>query len=164
VHSTTHFPSAPVGSCTFAASQPWLPEPLLLDEQDLSSDAVLAAVFVLREVFGCDYAEIAEAVGRPAATVRQVAHRAGHIQARRRRFTPVDPNRNARITAEFVAAAAGCASGDVDAGSWCKPWSAPPHRRPAAAVRVSVGSAEYPLSPTAGQPCWPGPTLPLVPG
>ena len=74
---------------------PWLPEPLLLDDQDPSTDIVLAesvsmamlvlletlgpderAVFVLREVFGFDYSEIAEAVGRPAPTVRQVAHRA----------------------------------------------------------------------------------------
>ncbi|MEE2852683.1 MAG: RNA polymerase sigma-70 factor [Actinomycetota bacterium] len=111
---------------------PWLPEPLLLDEQDPSADVVLAesismamlvlletlspderAVFVLREVFGFDYAEIAEAVGRPAPTVRQVAHRAReHVRARRKRFDSVDPERNAEITAQFLATAAG---GDVDA-------------------------------------------------
>ena len=109
---------------------PWLPEPLLLEEQDASADVVLAesvsmamlvlletlgpderAVFVLREVFGFDYGEIAEAVDKPAATVRQIAHRAReHVHARRRRFAPVDPEQNARITAEFMAAAA---SGDV---------------------------------------------------
>lgn len=111
---------------------PWLPEPLLLDEQDPSADVVLAesismamlvlletlspderAVFVLREVFGFDYGEIAEAVGRPAPTVRQVAHRAReHVRARRKRFDSVDPERNAEITAQFLAAAAG---GDVEA-------------------------------------------------
>ncbi len=111
---------------------PWLPEPLLLDEQDPSADVVLAesismamlvlletlspderAVFVLREVFGFDYGEIAEAVGRPAPTVRQVAHRAReHVRARRKRFDSVDPERNAEITAQFLATAAG---GDVDA-------------------------------------------------
>jgi RNA polymerase sigma-70 factor (ECF subfamily) len=114
---------------------PWLPEPLLLDDQDPSSDVVLAesvsmamlvlletlspderAVFVLREVFGFGYAEIADAVGKPAPTVRQVAHRAReHVRARRRpRGTPtrVDPQRNAEITAQFLATAA---SGDVDA-------------------------------------------------
>lgn len=111
---------------------PWLPEPLLLDEQDPSADVVLAesismamlvlletlspderAVFVLREVFGFGYGEIAEAVGRPAPTVRQVAHRAReHVRARRKRFDTVDPERNAEITAQFLAAAAG---GDVDA-------------------------------------------------
>ena len=111
---------------------PWLPEPLLLHHQDPSADVVLAesvslamlvlletlspderAVFVLREVFGFDYGEIAAAVGKPAATVRQVAHRAReHVRARRKRFQPADPERNAEITAQFLAAAAG---GDVEA-------------------------------------------------
>jgi RNA polymerase sigma-70 factor (ECF subfamily) len=111
---------------------PWLPEPLLLDDQDPSADVVLAesvsmamlvlletlspderAVFVLREVFGFDYREIAEAVGRPAPAVRQVAHRAReHVRARRKRFDGIDPERNAEITAQFFATAA---SGDVEA-------------------------------------------------
>ena len=111
---------------------PWLPEPLLLDDQDPSADVVLAesvsmamlvlletlspderAVFVLREVFGFDYAEIGEAVSKPTATVRQVAHRAReHVRARRKRFDAQDPERNAQITAQFMATAA---SGDVDA-------------------------------------------------
>ena len=111
---------------------PWLPEPLLLDDQDPSTDVVLAesvsmamlvlletlgpderAVFVLREVFGFDYSEIAEAVGRPAPAVRQVAHRAReHVRARRKRFDGIDPERNAEITAQFLATTA---SGDVEA-------------------------------------------------
>jgi RNA polymerase sigma-70 factor (ECF subfamily) len=111
---------------------PWLPEPLLLDDQDPSTDVVLAesvsmamlvlletlspderAVFVLREVFGFDYGEIADAVGKPAPTVRQVAHRAReHVRARRKRFDNVDPQRNAEITAQFLATAV---SGDVEA-------------------------------------------------
>ncbi|OMC50254.1 RNA polymerase sigma-70 factor [Mycobacterium sp. IS-1264] len=111
---------------------PWLPEPLLTDDQDPSADVVLAesvsmamlvlletlspderAVFVLREVFGFDYADIAEAVGKPAPTVRQVAHRAReHVRARRKRFDTVDAHRNAEITAQFLATAA---NGDVDA-------------------------------------------------
>jgi RNA polymerase sigma-70 factor, ECF subfamily len=110
---------------------PWLPEPLLLDEQDPSADVVLAesismamlvlletlspderAVFLLREVFGFGYGEIAEAVGRPAPTVRQVAHRAReHVRARRKRFDAVDPQRNAQLTAQFLETAAG---GDVE--------------------------------------------------
>lgn len=109
---------------------PWLPEPLLLDEQDPSADVVLAeavsmamlvvletlspderAVFVLREVFGFDYEEIAAAVGKSPSAARQVAHRAReHVQARRPRFTPVDPAEHARITTEFITAAAG---GDI---------------------------------------------------
>jgi RNA polymerase sigma-70 factor (ECF subfamily) len=111
---------------------PWLPEPLLLEDQDPSADVVLAesismamlvlletlspderAVFVLREVFGFDYGEIAETLGRPAPTVRQVAHRAReHVRARRRRFDAIDPQRNAEIAAQFLATAA---SGDVEA-------------------------------------------------
>ena len=45
------------------------------------------AVFVLKEVFDFSYAEIAEAVERSEAAVRQAAHRAReHVQARRPRF------------------------------------------------------------------------------
>jgi RNA polymerase sigma-70 factor, ECF subfamily len=111
---------------------PWLPEPLLLDEQDPSADVVLAesvsmamlvvletlgpeerAVFVLREVFGFEYDEIASAVGKSAANARQIAHRArAHVRARRKRFEPVDPQVGAQITAQFLATAA---NGDVDA-------------------------------------------------
>jgi hypothetical protein len=44
------------------------------------------AVFVLREVFELEYDEIAEAVGKSPAAVRQVAHRArAHVAARRPR-------------------------------------------------------------------------------
>ncbi len=109
---------------------PWLPEPLLLDEQDPSTDMVLAesvsmamlvvletlspderAVFVLREVFGFDYDEIASTVGKSVATVRQIAHRAReHVQSRRKRFAPVDSAQTAQITEQFMSAAT---SGDV---------------------------------------------------
>ncbi|OBK75392.1 RNA polymerase sigma-70 factor [Mycobacterium sp. 1164985.4] len=111
---------------------PWLPEPLLLDTRDASSDVVLAesvsmamlvvletlspderAVFVLREVFGFSHDEIADAVGKSAAAVRQMAHRAReHVQSRRKRFEPVDPKVSMEITQRFFAAAA---TGDVDA-------------------------------------------------
>jgi RNA polymerase sigma-70 factor, ECF subfamily len=110
---------------------PWLPEPLLLDESDPSSDVVLAesvsmamlvlletlspderAVFVLREVFGFDYDEIAGAVGKSVAAVRQVAHRAReHVHARRKRFEPIDLARTAELTEQFMTAAA---TGDLD--------------------------------------------------
>jgi RNA polymerase sigma-70 factor (ECF subfamily) len=110
---------------------PWLPEPLLLDDHDGASDVVLAesvsmamlvlletlgpderAVFVLREVFGFDYDEIAGAVGKSVSTVRQVAHRAReHVRARRKRFEPADPSRTARITERFMTAAA---TGDME--------------------------------------------------
>jgi RNA polymerase sigma-70 factor (TIGR02957 family) len=83
---------------------PWLPEPLLtapgvaedVELADSVSVAVLLvletltpaerAVFVLREVFGLGYGEIAEAVGKSPAAVRQIAHRArAHVAARRPR-------------------------------------------------------------------------------
>jgi RNA polymerase sigma-70 factor (ECF subfamily) len=83
---------------------PWLPEPLLTTP-DVAEDVELAdsvsmamllvmetltpterAVFVLREVFGLAYDEIAEAVGKSPAAVRQIAHRArAHVAARRPR-------------------------------------------------------------------------------
>ena len=110
---------------------PWLPEPLLLDDRDGAADVVLAesvsmamlvlletlgpderAVFVLREVFGFDYDEIAGAVGKSVVTVRQVAHRAReHVRARRKRFAPVDAARTAQITEQFMTAAT---TGDMD--------------------------------------------------
>ena len=103
---------------------PWLPEPLLLDEHDPAADVMLTesistamlvvletigpderAVFVLREVFGFDYDDIGSAVGRPTATVRQIAHRArAHVQSRRRRFEPIDETLALRITIDFLAA------------------------------------------------------------
>lgn len=43
-------------------------------------------MFVLREVFDVGYGEIAEAVGKTAAAVRQIAHRSRkHVDARRPR-------------------------------------------------------------------------------
>src|ERR1700724_939484 len=83
---------------------PWLPEPLLTTP-DVAEDVELAdsvsmammlvletlapaerAVFVLREVFDLAYDEIAEAVGKNPAAVRQIAHRArAHVAARRPR-------------------------------------------------------------------------------
>ncbi|HEX2314833.1 MAG TPA: RNA polymerase sigma-70 factor [Thermomonospora sp.] len=83
---------------------PWLPEPLLTTP-DVAEDVELAdsvsmsmllvletlgpterAVFVLREVFDLDYDEIAEAVGKTQAAVRQIAHRArAHVASRRPR-------------------------------------------------------------------------------
>ncbi|MGV9543030.1 RNA polymerase sigma-70 factor [Nocardia beijingensis] len=83
---------------------PWLPEPLLT-APDVAEDVELAdsvsmamllvletltpierAVFVLREVFDLSYDEIADAVDRSPAAVRQLAYRArAHVAARRPR-------------------------------------------------------------------------------
>jgi RNA polymerase sigma-70 factor (TIGR02957 family) len=109
---------------------PWLPEPILTSGD--TADAVTAAesvsmamlvvleslspleraVFVLREVFEFSHAEIAEAVERSEAAVRQVAHRAReHVHARRPRFA-ADRARQREVTERFFAAATG---GDVNA-------------------------------------------------
>ena len=85
----------------------WLPEPLLDDPyEDPARSAELAdsvsmaallllemlsplerAVFVLREVFGFGFPEVASAVGRPEAACRQLAVRARrHMDAGRPRF------------------------------------------------------------------------------
>ncbi|MGP3917084.1 RNA polymerase sigma-70 factor [Nonomuraea sp. 10N515B] len=83
---------------------PWLPEPLLTapdvaENVELAESVSMAlmlvletlspterAVFVLREVFDVGYEEIAAAVGKNPAAVRQIAHRARrHVEARRPR-------------------------------------------------------------------------------
>ncbi|MEV4813139.1 RNA polymerase sigma-70 factor [Micromonospora avicenniae] len=83
---------------------PWLPEPLLTapdtaENVELAESVSMAmmlvletlspterAVFVLREAFELSYDEIAAAVGRSPAAVRQIAHRARqHVEARRPR-------------------------------------------------------------------------------
>jgi RNA polymerase sigma-70 factor (ECF subfamily) len=100
----------------------WLPEPLLTapdvaDDVELAESVSIAmltvletltpierAVFVLREVFDTPYDEIAEAVGKSAAAVRQVAHRAReHVAARRPRME-VSRTEQRAVVERFVAA------------------------------------------------------------
>ncbi|TVT54648.1 RNA polymerase sigma-70 factor [Amycolatopsis rhizosphaerae] len=109
---------------------PWLPEPILtsgdsaesvVDAESVSMAMLVVletlsplerAVFVLKEVFGFSHAEIAEAVERSEAAVRQAAHRAREqVRGRRPRFT-VDRSRQREVTERFFAAATG---GDVNA-------------------------------------------------
>ncbi|GAB10075.1 putative RNA polymerase ECF-type sigma factor [Gordonia araii NBRC 100433] len=110
---------------------PWLPEPILLDDHDPADDVVLAesvstamlvvlqslspderAVFVLREVFGFGYDEIAGIVGKSADAVRQTAHRArAHVQSRRPRFDAGGAATAEEVTRAFQIAAV---TGDVD--------------------------------------------------
>ncbi|MGW1005404.1 RNA polymerase sigma-70 factor [Streptomyces sp. NPDC002520] len=100
----------------------WLPEPLLTSP-DVAEDIELAesvsiamltvletlgpterAVFVLREVFELSYGEIAEAVGKSAATVRQIARRArDHVAARRPRVR-VSRSEQQAVVERFLAA------------------------------------------------------------
>jgi len=85
---------------------PWLPEPLLTTP-DVAEDVELAesvsmalmvvletlgpterAVFVLHDVFGFEFAEIATTLDKTPAAVRQIAHRArAHVEARRPRVS-----------------------------------------------------------------------------
>ena len=100
----------------------WLPEPLLTSA-DVAEDVELAesvsiamltvletlgpterAVLVLHEVFDVPYDEIAEAVGKTTATVRQIAHRAReHVAARRPRMA-VSRTEQQRVVDRFLAA------------------------------------------------------------
>jgi RNA polymerase sigma-70 factor (ECF subfamily) len=111
---------------------PWLPEPLLTDAAgDPADDAVLGeevslallvvletlspaerAVFVLREVFGVPAGEVAAALGRSEAAVRQLAHRAREHVAARRPRSVAGRQELREVTERFLAA---CVGGDVDA-------------------------------------------------
>nr|WP_256177116.1 RNA polymerase sigma-70 factor [Kitasatospora aureofaciens] len=108
---------------------PWLPEPLV-SEPDATEDveraetvslAVLVlleslsplerAVFVLKEVFGFSYKEIAESLDRTEAACRQVGSRAkAHVHAGRPRYD-APPELRRRATDEFLAA---CVGGDLN--------------------------------------------------
>lgn len=111
---------------------PWFPAPLLTDPYEdperavelagsLSMAALVVlerlsplerAVFVLRDVFGFGFAEIASAMGRSEAACRQLAVRARrHLHAGRPRF-PADPQRRAELAQRFFDA---FRAGDVDA-------------------------------------------------
>jgi len=105
---------------------PWLPEPLLTSP-DVAEDVELAdsvstamllvletltpterAVFVLREVFDLPYDEIAAAVDKTPAAVRQIAHRArSHVEARRPREEVGGRERDAVIERFMAAVATG---------------------------------------------------------
>jgi RNA polymerase sigma-70 factor (TIGR02957 family) len=108
----------------------WLPEPVLT-APDVAEDVLLAeslsmalmlvleslspterAVFVLREVFAVGYDEIAAAVDKSPAAVRQIAHRAReHVDARRPREV-VSPAQTRAALESFQRA---LATGDVQA-------------------------------------------------
>jgi RNA polymerase sigma-70 factor (TIGR02957 family) len=109
---------------------PWLPEPLLTtpdvaDEVEVAEAVSMAllvvletlspverAVFVLREVFGLPYAEVADMLDRSELAVRQLGHRAReHVHARRPRFD-ADRATQRAVTDRFLEA---CLGGDVEA-------------------------------------------------
>ena len=106
----------------------WLPEPLVtapdvLEDVELADSVSFAmlvvletltpmerAVFVLREIFGFEYAEIAAATEKSEPAVRQLASRArNHVQARRPRVEV--PENSQEIVARFFLAAS---TGEVE--------------------------------------------------
>ena len=114
---------------------PWLPEPVALDtgvlpiaptpfeapdrRAELASDLSVAllvllerlapeerAAFLLREVFGTDYGEIARILERRPDAVRQMVHRArARVHAERPRV-PTSPEQHAQLLERFIAALA----------------------------------------------------------
>jgi RNA polymerase sigma-70 factor (ECF subfamily) len=109
---------------------PWLPEPIATDapaapstpaspdlNAELASDLSVAllvlleqlapeerAAFLLREVFGMDYEEIASTLERRPDAVRQMVHRARERVRADRPRVPTPPDAHARILEQFVQA------------------------------------------------------------
>jgi RNA polymerase sigma-70 factor (ECF subfamily) len=107
---------------------PWLPEPVLTaeggerrveDAESLANDLSLGlmvvlerlgpeerAAFILREAFDSSYGEIASALGKNEAAVRQLVSRARErVRAERPRFQ-ADPQVHQRLLAQFTTAVA----------------------------------------------------------
>ncbi len=113
---------------------PWLPEPIItsdgasllsplrqITDRESISMAFLVlleslsplerAVFLLREVFDYEYAEIAQIIERDEATCRQLFSRAKkHISEHRPRF-PTSPEAHAKMVGRFMEA---CIAGDLE--------------------------------------------------
>jgi RNA polymerase sigma-70 factor (ECF subfamily) len=110
---------------------PWLPEPVAEDRlspeyrSELASDLSMAflallerlapeerAAFLLRDVFGCDYPEIARALEKSPAAARQTVHRARErVRTDRPRF-PAPHGAKRRLLGSFLRA---LQDGDKDA-------------------------------------------------
>ena len=110
---------------------PWLPEPVAEERlspeyrSELASDLSMAflvllerlapeerAAFLLRDVFGCEYDEIARALGKSEAASRQTVHRARErVRANRPRFA-APPEAKERLLGRFITA---LETGDKDA-------------------------------------------------
>lgn len=102
---------------------PWLPEPIVVtpDEEidDVTLPLMLAlerlsplerAVFVLHDVFGVDFEEIATTIGRKPATCRQLASRArANVRSARPRYV-LPPEHGLQIASAFFTASR---SGDI---------------------------------------------------
>lgn len=104
---------------------PWLPEPMIDAPEDNSDSITLTlmvvlerlsplerASFLLHDVFGLDFNEVAQAIGREPAACRQLASRArSHVQDSRPRY-PVSKERGKDLAAAFFSASR---NGDMQA-------------------------------------------------
>lgn len=102
---------------------PWLPEPAVEEAQDeddgITATLMLAlerlsplerAAFLLHDVFGMEFDDVAETIGREPAACRQLAARArGHVHSAKPRF-PVSEAHGREIAEAFFTATR---SGDV---------------------------------------------------
>ena len=105
---------------------PWLPEPVVEEEpaEDVTLPLMLAlerlsplerAAFILHDVFGESFEDIAAAIGRDAAACRQLASRArAHVRTDRPRYT-VDRQHGLEIAAAFFEASRGEGLGNLGA-------------------------------------------------
>jgi RNA polymerase sigma-70 factor (ECF subfamily) len=96
---------------------PWLPEPVVAEDEDEVEDVTLPllmalerlsplerAAFLLHDVFGASFEEVAETIERDAAACRQLASRArAHVRGSRLRFT-VEKKRGREIAEAFFTA------------------------------------------------------------
>lgn len=103
----------------------WLPEPIVEDDDDLTDEITLPlmmalerlsplerAAFILHDVFGVSFDEIAETVGRDVAACRQLASRARtNVRAAKPRFA-MPRERGLELAAAFFAASR---NGDMEA-------------------------------------------------
>ena len=110
---------------------PWLPEPVVEAEAEPDDDVTLPlllalerlsplerAAFLLHDVFGAPFEDVAETLGRDEAAVRQLASRARtHVRAARPRFD-VPREKGRQIAEAFFAASR---SGDMACRRprWC---------------------------------------------
>jgi RNA polymerase sigma-70 factor (ECF subfamily) len=105
---------------------PWLPEPVVVDETSAAEQAdslslaflvlleeltpLERAAYLLHDVFGYSFEEVARSLGRSPAACRQLGARARrHVEERRQRFD-ADLEHGRELTDRFVAA---CATGDL---------------------------------------------------
>jgi RNA polymerase sigma-70 factor (ECF subfamily) len=106
---------------------PWLPEPMVEDE-DMADDVTLPlllalerlsplerAAFILHDIFGESFEEVADAIERDPAACRQLAARArDHIRHDRPRY-PLEREQGRRIAQAFYQASRGDGLADLGA-------------------------------------------------